>query len=290
MLTLRNTRVISFSLDYLDVFWEIEPTNEDIQEYEFYVERSESEGGPWDKIAGPMIDTYSLRDTSVLLMSNNRLYFYRIRVRNARSGDEVYSKPFDREGSPDLYGEEIMRMWRVLLEQWVGVKCWLFPRKTFGQRCSSCYDDVLQRVLNDECPVCWRTSFIGGYLQPIEFLAQIDEPEKTEHVTVEDHRQVEVVALRAMAHPEVKPLDLIIDHKNRRMRVVSVNSTRRLGVPIHQEIRLVRIEVGSIEDAIPLKVDNATITLVPSNTFTNIQSDATSQEEALSNALSLYRF
>ena len=35
MIKFRNERVLSFELDYLDVLWEIEPTNEDIQEYQF---------------------------------------------------------------------------------------------------------------------------------------------------------------------------------------------------------------------------------------------------------------
>ena len=62
MLKVANIKVRSFSIEYLDLTWEIENTTEDIQEYSFYVERSEAEAGPWKTIAGPLIDKYFLRD------------------------------------------------------------------------------------------------------------------------------------------------------------------------------------------------------------------------------------
>ena len=37
MISFCNERVLSFELDYLDVLWEIEPTTEDVQEYQFFV-------------------------------------------------------------------------------------------------------------------------------------------------------------------------------------------------------------------------------------------------------------
>lgn len=290
MIKFRNEKVVSFELDYQDVFWEIAPTMEDIQEYQFFVERSEAEAGPWDQIAGPLIDQYQIRDNSVpLITTNSRTLHYRVKALHLPSGEIEYSRVFDREGDITVMAKEMVRLERVLFSEFVGVKCWLFPRRTFGQRCPSCYDEVLDKVIDDACSVCFGTSYSGGYHHPIEFWAQIDQPEEAEQVTVEDHRRVLYYQLRCGPSPAVKPLDVIIDHQNRRFRVIQVGGTSRLGVTVRQEVRLVNIQKGCIEDRIPLKVDHAIKDLVPKRVFSNSQSVSSSDVD-LDTILSPYRY
>lgn len=270
MIKFRNERVLSFELDYLEVMWEIEPTADDVQEYQFFVERSEAEAGPWLQIAGPMVDVYRFRDNSTpQITTNARSLFYRVKAKHSPSGKEIYSKVFDQEGEISLLAQEMVRLERVLFEEFVATKCWVFPRRTFGQKCPNCYDPVMEKIIDDQCPTCWNTGFSGGYHYPISFWAQIDSPEQTEQVTLEDHRRVLYFTLRCGPSPALKPLDLIIDHQNRRMRVVSVSGTSRLGVTVRQEVRLVQIQRGSIEDRIPLKVDVAKVKRFPEREFTN---------------------
>jgi len=270
MIEFRNERVVSFELDYFDVYWEIAPTNEDLQEYEFYLERSEAEAGPWDQIAGPLVDRYYVRDNNVpLITTNARTLYYRVKALHVPSGTILYSRTFDREGDITLMGKEMIRLERVLFEEFVGVKCWLFPRRTFGQRCPNCYDHVLDKVIDDECKTCFGTSYSGGYHYPVSFWAQIDQPEEAEQVTIEDHRRVLYFQMRTGPTPGVKPMDLVVDHQNRRFRVIQVGGTSRLGVTVRQEVKLVNIQKGSIEDLIGLKVDNSTVSLVPDRVFSN---------------------
>ena len=86
MISFREVKVVSFSLQYQDVYWEIENTNEDLQEYDFYVERGESELGPWTLVAGPLVDRFYLRDNNVPLLNANRELFYRVRAVNRIGG------------------------------------------------------------------------------------------------------------------------------------------------------------------------------------------------------------
>jgi hypothetical protein len=269
MIKFRNERVISFSRDYLDLYWEIDPTTEDIQEYQFFVERSESEAGPWLQIAGPLTDRYYLRDDDVHQLSNTRVYFYRVRALHTPSGTELFSKIVDRRGTEDLIAAEIIRNEAVLFQEFVGVRCWLFPIRTFGMRCPQCFDEVLQKRTQDSCPTCWNTQFAGGYHFPIEFWGQIDLPETAEQQSIEDHRQTKYFVLRCNPSPYIKPLDLVIDHQNQRYRIMSVHGTFRLGVPVRQEIRMVQVQKGSVEDKIPLRVDESSLTLVPRRNFYN---------------------
>lgn len=283
MIKFRNERVLSFELDYLEVMWEIEPTAEDVQEYQFFVERSEAEAGPWLQIAGPMVDVYRFRDNSTpQITTNARSLFYRVKAKHSPSGREVYSKTFDQEGEISLLAQEMVRLERVLFEEFVATRCWVFPRRTFGQKCPNCYDPVMEKIVDDQCPTCWSTGFSGGYHYPISFWAQIDSPEQTEQVTLEDHRRILYFTLRCGPSPALKPLDLIIDHQNRRMRVVSVSGTSRLGVTVRQEVRLVQIQRGSIEDRIPLKVDVAKVKRFPEREFTNPHSLESSEPDITS--------
>jgi hypothetical protein len=288
MLQLRNERVVSFSLNHNDVFWEIEPTTEDVQQYEFYVERSEAEAGPWDTIAGPLIDQYMIRDNAVhAITTNARTLFYRIRCRHVPTDRVVYSVTFDREGSPNILATEMIRLERVLFEEFVGVRCWLFPRRSFGQRCPNCYDQVLGKTVDTRCPTCWGTGFSGGYHYPTAFWAQIDAMPETEQVSVEDHRRVQVAQLRCGPSPAIKPLDLIIDNQNRRYRVTESGGTAMSGVRVRAEIKMVLIQKGSIEDKIPLKVDTATIVLTPRRNFQNAHTQEASKTRDL-DVFSLY--
>lgn len=289
MIKVVNERVVSFSLDYQDIYWEIEPTSEDVQEYAFYVERSEAEAGPWDTIAGPLYDRYFLRDNSVPLMTNNRTLFYRIKVVHLPTQDYTFSAIVDRTGKPDLYSREMIRLENIMFSEFVGARAWLYPRRTFGQRCPACYDPILQKRTTENCRTCWGTTFSGGYHYPIQIWAQIDESEQTEQVTMQDHRQVYYFSLRTGPSPDIKPLDLVIDHLNRRFRVFTVGGTNRFGVTVRQEVKLVQIQKGSIEDSIPLNIP-ATLDLVPKRNFENAQFPEDSKVPDLSNMFSAYGY
>jgi hypothetical protein len=283
MISFRNQRAVSFELDYMDVLWEVAPTTEDIQEYQFFVERSEAEAGPWLQIAGPMVDTYRFRDNTVpQITTNARTIFYRVKAVHLPTGRIQYSPLFDQEGKISLLAQEMVRRERVLFEEFVGTKCWVFPRRTFGQKCPSCYDPVMDKIIDDACSTCWSTGFSGGYHYPIEFWAQIDAPEQTEQVSLEDHRRVLYYQLRCGPAPALKPLDLVIDYQNRRHRVVSVSGTSRLGVTVRQEVRLVQIQRGSIEDRVPLNIDTASLKPFPEREFTNPHSLESSETDLAS--------
>ena len=270
MIKFKNERVVSFSLDYYDVYWEIEPTTEDIQQYEFYVDRAEAEAGPWDVIAGPMIDQYYLRDNGIhSITTNARTLYYRIRARHVPTDRVVYSATFDREGPANLLATEMIRLERVLFEEYVGVRCWLFPRRSFGQRCPSCYDAVLGKTIDTRCVTCWGTGFSGGYHYPTAIWAQVDASPESEQVSVEDHRRVQLAQMRCGPSPGIKPLDLIVDHQTRRYRIVESGGTTLSGVLVRAELKMALIQKGSIEDKIPLKIDTGTTNLVPRRNFTN---------------------
>ncbi len=269
MIAIRRVRVTGFSRRYFDVDWEIAPTNDDLQEWEFYVERSEAEAGPFVEIAGPLIDRYYVRDNSTPQISTNRLLFYRIRAVNKSRRIEFYSEVVDREGREDLIAAEIGSLETMLFEEFIGTRTWLFVRRTFGQRCPQCWDNVLGKRKTDRCSTCFGTGFSGGYHYPIEFFAQIDKaPRVVQSTTQLNHQQV-ACGFRCPGSPRISPDDLLIDANNRRYRVLTVAATSRLRVDVHQEGQLLGLQPGSIEDAIELKVEHRQLSLAAHRNFTN---------------------
>lgn len=293
MISVRDIKVTGFSRQYYDVFWEIEPTTEDIQEYTFVLERSESEAGPFEAISGELVDRYHVRDNDVYLISSNRTLFYRVRVRHALSGKVEYSDIADRWGKPDLIAQEIVRLETLLFQEFAGGSCFLFPRRTFGQRCPQCWDAVLQKTIDSKCPTCFGTGFSGGYHYPVQFFAQIDEGSLTETVSESDYHQQKMFTFRCPASPELKPLDLFVDFKNRRMRVVSVGGTTRLGVRVRQEVQATLLQPGSIADAVPLKIDHENFRSAGRRNYTNpqnLEAAGVTPEDALDSLLGRFGY
>jgi hypothetical protein len=289
----RNERVRSFSRSYNDFYWEIVPTSEDLDDYDFYVERSEAEMGPWHEIAGPFIDRYYFRDPSPPKISAVRTLFYRVRAVHRLSGKEIYSDRVDPYGKEPLDAQEMIRLEEMLYREFVGVRCWLFARRSFGQRCPQCYDEVMGKRMEESCPVCFGTTFSGGYHYPVEFFAQIDPVEMNEQVTEYFHHQPQQILLRTGPVPEIRPMDLIVDSFNRRFKALSVGGTARLQLPVRQDVRCALVQAGSIEDAVPVQVDTEALQPTASRLYTNpqnVEQVGAMDEEELSRLLGTYGF
>lgn len=275
MLNVSEVRVLPFHIEYNEIVWQIDNTAEDVFDYDFYVLRSEAEAGPYSTIAGPLVDKYYVRDASILSISQHRLYYYKVLVRNRVNGQQKEWGPFDIEGIPNLLAKEIINNESaVLWTEHAGTCFWVFPRRTFGQRCPDCWNEALEKTTNPRCRTCWHTGFSGGYHYPIQFWGQYDQAIQKEQNSTEDHRQTKHSLLRCGPSPGIKPLDLIIDYKNIRYRVMDVGGSSLNGACVRQDVQLVKLENGSVEWNIPLKIPKDT-KLVPERNFTNPQSPDT---------------
>ena len=140
MLQIRNLKVYSLSKDYVDLDWEIATTDLDPHDFTFVVERSEAQFGPFDRICEPFSDKYRFRDVIVNLLHRWRNYWYRIRVTRKSDSEVSYSDSARMAAKPDLITQETRRLELILFREHIGRSCWVFPARTFGQRCPSCYD------------------------------------------------------------------------------------------------------------------------------------------------------
>jgi len=269
MLEVRNLKVYSLSKDHLNLTWEIANTEFDPHDYTFVVERSEAQYGPFDQISSPFSDKYDFRDIIVNLMSRWRQLWYRIKITRKSDSELSYSDTATLSAKPDLIALDIRTEELILFREHIGRKCWAFPVRTFGQRCS-CFDKRTGNRLKSQCETCYDTSFVGGYLDPVETYLQIDpSPKHVEGQQLFESQQQNASA-RCPYFPNLKPRDVIVEPENRRWRVVSVSTTKRLQVTIHQELVLHGIPGTDIEFKIPVNIsDLKNFEASPEREFTN---------------------
>lgn len=279
-LTVTKLWVRSFNLDHMDVFWEIgalpagsssDTSTHAIFDYEFFVLRSQAALGPYDIISPALKDQYHFRDVKVSRLHKWRQWFYKLKVVNKKTGEEVEQGPAsDVEPEPDIIAAEIIRQEDVLFRKFVGRRCWLFPVRTFGPRCT-CYDATLQRATRSSHLPCFGTGWLGGYMRPVEIFLQLDPTSKQSAIQQIGEMQPVNTSARMSSFPPVSPRDIIIESENRRWRVVNVSQTQRLRAAVHQELTLHEVPRSDVEYSIPLNVDARTVAPSDEANFTNAQ-------------------
>jgi hypothetical protein len=278
----------SFDLDHLDVFWELKDFDGNINQFDFYLERSESTSGPWDRLAGPFKDKYYFRDTTAPTHHKWRTIYYRLRIVDVTSDEEAIYGPTAQIAEPDLIALEVTRQEDVLFREFVGRACWIFPVRTFGARCV-CYDRVSGKRTKSNCLNCYDTGFLGGYLSPIKTFVQFDPNGKGNAATVNGERQDSSTTARLISFPPVKPKDIVVEAENVRWKVVSQNAPQRLRSQLHQELVLKEVSKDDVVYKLPInESDLRELKIVAERNFTNPQHpDA---DEDLHDLLAVYGF
>jgi hypothetical protein len=264
----------SFDLDHLDLFWAVEDfegSSVDIRQFDIYILRSEAMFGPYEIIGGPFKDIYQFRDVSPALMHKWRELYYKIRIVDTATQETEEFGPTAQEGEPDLIALEIHRQEDVLFREFVGRRCWLFPVRTFGPKCT-CYDKVAGRRTRSNHMPCFDTGYLGGFLSPVECFIQFDPAANNPSQTPMMEQQNTNTSIRLLSFPPVKPKDILVEAENKRWRVVTVTTTQRLRAVVHQEVTVHEIPRGDIEFKLPINIaDLRSLSPAAERNYTNPQ-------------------
>lgn len=292
MLRVRNLRVKSFDVDYLDIYWDIEPTSEDILDYEFTVLRSENQFGPFQRLVGPFRNAQHVRDNTVRKhLGHFSHLWYQIRVNHIESSTEA-TYPEDGYGvnlsaEPDLVALEMARISRHMLKEVNGRLLWVFPKKRHGARCS-CYDTVTQRKLRASCPTCYDTTWVGGYDTPMKVWGRItaaNEATSRSHLGPIDD---ETAVLTLPNYPEISEGSVIVESENVRWLVSNViDKIEKSRALVGQRVQVTRIEKKHIAYSIPVNEANlSTLVVNPPRNMTHPHNLEYASD--IGNALDLY--
>jgi hypothetical protein len=261
VITITSLQVRTFDLDHLDLYWEVAETTEEVERYDFYVLRSvDGAGGPYSTIAGPFYNVFHFRDPDVHQLHRWRDYYYKIRVTQRESGESHEVGPQWLQAPPDLVALEIQRRERHLFQEWAGRSVIVFPKRTFGQRCGSCWDvgrrgNTIGRSTQQNCSSCFDTTFVGGYATPMRVFMQIDPaPLQPQRTDLKEHQFIETSS-RTTAFPPIYPGALIVEAENQRWEVQRVSYTNKHRAVIRQELVLWGIPRGDIRFKVPVNYD-----------------------------------
>jgi hypothetical protein len=255
-----DIQVRSFDLDFLDLNWRIKPFYGEIREYSFTVEKSHRQYGPFFTLVGPFIDKYRVRDNTVRTnLDHYRDSYYRIKVIHTPTG-ETETYPTSGAGvsigvPPDLQALEMARQERLILQECDGRLLWIFPRRTFGARCS-CYDARMGRKLRSNCRTCYDTSWVGGFESPLQVYGQVTKADgETARETKISELSLQQARFRLPNYPDVAPGDVIVETENKRWRIgEGLQVPEKSRSIVRQTGQLRRIPEGDIEYYLPINV------------------------------------
>jgi hypothetical protein len=287
--------VQAFDLDHLDLFWEIEDTNESIERWNFYILRSiDGPGGPYESIAGPFRNTNEFRDAEVNQLHNWRTYFYKVKASNKDTSYEEEVGPSYLQAPPDLIAFELRRRFDLLMQEFGGRRVLVYPAITAGFRCRNCFDigsndkgRTIGRQKTQNCASCFDSTYVGGFGNPVLAWMQIDPSAIDVQRTDITERAQQDSTCRLSAFPPLKPKDMIVESENVRWQVERVASTQKLRAVVHQEPVLHRIPRNDIRYNVPVDL-SVFREAGPVREFTrpmNLESAQSSESVVLTNLL-----
>lgn len=267
MLKLTKTSLKHLTPDVVNVSWEIESTAESFAPYEIRILQSET---PTDNYPGSPLAS-GVSDYEIVASGINPLYrdsydddsvagltnkldtlVYRVQVRHTGTGAVFTSPPTTVSVRGDNNARYIIRHREMVLNRLSGQKFLIYKKKTFGQYCTNCYDDTLQRTTIGKCSVCYGTGYVGGYYSPYVVGAQINESPPRHVLTTYGDWQDQDAILVMSVSPVLAPGDMVVDLYGRRWNVVTIRSVNKAMFLISQQAQMRQMEVDNIASDFPV--------------------------------------
>ena len=225
--------------------------------------RSESPLGPFEILEediDPSVFFYV--DSDVELSGLNRKPHYILRANSIYSDSasvlsEVATASYEHKDHRARIARKARRDLRVTLERLNGVKIAILKRKTFGPRCSYCYNPDTKDTLISQCPTCFGTSFEGGYHVPVYTWGKIDPGAVQSSLGVSGKSETAITGLTIVDYPIVSPDDIVVElQNNRRYKVQRIMVSESSRVLVHQDLQISELSRSSPEYLISLNLSH----------------------------------
>jgi hypothetical protein len=148
----------------------------------------------------------------------------------------------------ELRATEIQRREFVLLSKFAGVKTFLFKRRVYGQRCTRCWNAKAEVVTDDNCQVCFGTSFEGGYFDAVPLFVQFDSSPNTRQNSYAGQTEMNSIGAWTISHPKIDPDDIVIRTGDwAAYNVSQIAATELQTVTVRQLLTLSQISKSDVE-------------------------------------------
>lgn len=153
-----------------------------------------------------------------------------------------------RKKSIQLKAMDIQRREYILLSKFTGVNSILFKRRTYGKRCSLCWNEDIQKSMDDNCPSCLGTSFEGGFFPGVNCYVQYESTPDTLARTYFGKFQASQIAAWTISYPDIASHDVLLRIPDWKMyHVDGITSTELQTVSVRQIMQLVELDKSSVE-------------------------------------------
>lgn len=253
MLTVKNIRVWTLTRDALTISWEISDSTLDAGDYTLTILRSDSQAGPFTAVGSAFSadSTDEYTDNTVNLYSKIREHYYRVRVTRSSDGETLDWGDVDPAtvfdggdpgavspgSSPDIQASEAIRRMDIMLQEFAGRKALIFTQRTWGTRCTTCWDKLKRRRTRSGCTDCYDTGLTGGYFNAKQAWLMKTPDDVVRQINAVMTLEPSDIIFTLSATPRVKPADLVVDADKSRYRVTRIpKKGEKLWALTHQVI------------------------------------------------------
>lgn len=180
-----------------------------------------------------------------------------IENRNLRVKSNPASWNHKRRDFIERRAVEIQRREYLLLSKFAGVKAFVFKKRMFGDKCPRCWSKETEKVMDDHCPVCYGTSFTGGYFDPIPSFIQFEPTPNTRGKTYYGNLEANQIGAWTISLPEISPDDIIIRGGDwNTYRVIQVQTTELQTNTVRQILTLTQMGRGDVENKLANRAED----------------------------------
>ena len=255
MLSLTSLTVSSYDVDKLTVTWVFKNTSELLSDYTLDVYRSETPSVGTDEYtivgSGISANSASFDDTSLEgIYHPTRTWFYKLKLTNTNTSETALlfnnTPAYVKSYTTDRPTLEIIRRKKLVVENYAGRDVKILRRRTYGTRCSQCWDATLSRRTLDDDLECYGTGIKGGFFSYIDAKGIITAAPKFNQITMFGEWMPSDCMLTLVGVPPVKVNDVIIDDSNKRWAIKSVRTIEKGGIIIEQICQLTLISPSDL--------------------------------------------
>ena len=231
-------KVINPDYDKFDI-------NNPIVNIYYNVFRSQSINGIYVRVNKYLINTNRFEDKELSIHPNTRYWYKVSTVCEFFDGSFVESKL----SQPVTYEVKNENKWFNKMNErnmWIlkndAVLMDLYIRKTEGEHCPKCWNDIRGQSANNNCKVCFGTGFIGGY-EPVFQLYVRQKPVNTQvDVSTEGYAYNNAPGAWTISSVQIRNRDLLINPQGRMFAVTSSHINHAAGYYFHQELQMKEID------------------------------------------------
>lgn len=127
-----------------------------------------------------------------------------------------------------LIQRAVQRRAVVNLQYFSGVYIVILKRKSFGVRCTKCFDQASKSVLISNCADCYGTGWEGGYYSALLSTAKIEESPLQAQTEQSSKTEIVQAQFELLDFPRLKKDDVIVEVDSNRRWIVSTIGERSL--------------------------------------------------------------